>query len=147
MCCAQYPHLSPVSVSCCEKQWEWNRGVFQLESCEEFLGYSRNHFAIIPCKVGVSIRPFRSLARAFPNRLLIFYITPSWELRSGNKTYDGSHFFVKMWSEHDFDYFQLKDPPTTWARLWLLITLDWLSDLFGRFGRTGIPPQPNRKYW
>ena len=35
-------------------------------------------------------------AISFPNHSLVFYITPSWELRSGNKTYDGSHFFVKL---------------------------------------------------
>ena len=41
-------------------------GVFQLESCEEFKAFSRNHVAIIPHKVGVSIRPFRSqIVRSF----------------------------------------------------------------------------------
>ena len=34
-------------------------GVFQLESWDEYLASSRNHFATIPHKVGVSIGPFR----------------------------------------------------------------------------------------
>ena len=34
------------------------REVFQLESCGEFLAFSRNRFAIIPRKVGISIRQF-----------------------------------------------------------------------------------------
>ena len=42
-----------------------------------------------------------------PNRSLIWYIT------SGNHTYGGSHFFVKMGSENDFDHFWLKDPQYT----------------------------------
>ena len=37
-----------------------------------------------------------------PNCSLIFYITPSWELRSGSGTYGGSHFLVKMLSENNF---------------------------------------------
>ena len=31
----------------------------------------------------------------FPNRSLNFYITPLWELQSGNETCGGSHFFWK----------------------------------------------------
>ena len=44
--------------------WVWcdgeSLGVFQLESCEEFYVFSRNHFAKIPRNLGVSIRLFRS---------------------------------------------------------------------------------------
>ena len=51
---------------------------FQLESCEEFQAFSRNHFARIPRQVGISIRSFRSqIVRSFS-----IYITPSWELQS-----------------------------------------------------------------
>ena len=41
----------------------------------------------------------------FPNRSLNFYITPSWELRSGNETCGSSTFFVIMWSVNNFDHF------------------------------------------
>ena len=36
------------------------QGVFQLESCEDFQAFSRNHFSKIPRKAGGSIRAFRS---------------------------------------------------------------------------------------
>ena len=78
-------------------QWfdtEWG-GVFQLESCEEFQAFSRNHFAML----------------VVPNPLLSYYITPSWELRSENETYGGSHLYVKVWSDNDFvPYFKPKTP-------------------------------------
>ena len=42
---------------------------------------------------------------SFPNCLLILHTPPSWELLFGSKTYGGSHFFVKVWSESNFDHF------------------------------------------
>ena len=43
-----------------EEFLEFIKGGFQLECCEDFQAFSRNHFAKIPRKVGASTRPFCS---------------------------------------------------------------------------------------
>ena len=54
-------------------QWFWVGG-FQSKNCEEFYAISHNHFAKIPRKLGVSIRPFYSQI------VCTVYISSSWWL-------------------------------------------------------------------
>ena len=64
-----------------------HRGVFQLESCEEI-----RHFLAITSQISIAKLVFQ-LGHFAPNCSLLFYIAPSWELRIGNETSGGSHFF------------------------------------------------------
>ena len=49
----------------------------------------------------------------YPNRLLKFYVAPSWELRCRNKIYHGSHFFVIVRYENGFRHFLIESPPVS----------------------------------
>ena len=73
------------------------RGVFQSESCEKIQASYRNHFSKFLPKLDFQ------LAISLSNRSLIFYITPSWQLQSGSKTFGGSHCFVAVLSGNNFD--------------------------------------------
>ena len=58
----------------------------------------RPFFAIAWQKIHTKFVCF-NWAILLPNCSLKLYIAPSWELRGGNETFGGSHFFVKVCSE------------------------------------------------
>ena len=84
---------------------QWFRGVLQLEICEDFQDFIHNSFAKSLAKLVFQLGHFAPISFA-----QIAFIAPSWKLRSGNEASGGSHFFVKVWSENEFDHFLIGRP-------------------------------------
>ena len=68
------------------------RGGILLKSTNRLATSCGFHPISLLHQVGVSIGPF-----SFPNRLLSFYVAPSWDLQNGNKVLVALTFFVIVW--------------------------------------------------
>ena len=107
-----------------------HRGVFQLESCEEI-----RHFLAITSQISIAKLVFQ-LGHFAPNCSLLFYIAPSWELRIGNETSGGAHFFVTVWIANEFGHFSIERPPCH-----VLLISKWVLEWYFFICALNVPTQ------